>query len=65
MLWAMADSADLIRSAEHIKFSYHEISKSMVAQSLTDDEFKKHFAKLRGERFGNIIVRGLGLCGYI
>jgi len=60
LLWAMADSADLIRSAEHIKFSYHEISKSMVAQSLTDDEFKKHFAKLRGERFGNIIVRGLG-----
>jgi len=60
LLWAMADSADLIRNIEHIKFSYSEIIRSVNAPSLSEDCFKKQFAKLRTKSFGKIIEHGLG-----
>ncbi len=60
ILWAMADSADLIRNTEHIVHSYSGICDQLEIDALETKKFKTEFAKLRKETHGSIIVRGLG-----
>ncbi len=57
ILWSMADSADLIRSYEHILCSYREIAKQLQVEPLSEDKFKKEFSKLRNKAHGNILKR--------
>ena len=57
ILWAMADSADLIRSYEHITFSYSDIVNQLELEALDEDKFKKEFAKLRKKSYGCILKR--------
>ena len=60
ILWATADSADLIRQVQHVQFSYVNICKTLDIEPLTQGEFKKHLQRLREQSSNNILTRGLG-----
>ncbi len=59
ILWAMAESADLNRELEHIIDSYCVVIKNLGIQGLSENQFKKNFAKLRKESHGSIITHAL------
>ncbi|KLV08652.1 ATP-binding protein [Photobacterium ganghwense] len=76
ILWAMADSADLIREYSHIYFSYKNIMETLDTRTRRDLEvgtverlgihvldevkFKREFNKLKQENFGSIVENALG-----
>ncbi|EMH2942674.1 ATP-binding protein [Vibrio parahaemolyticus] len=60
ILWAMADSSDLIRRYEHFLNSYHQITEQLGVEPLEKDRLKREFAKLRKGCHGSILERGLG-----
>jgi len=60
LLWAAADSADLIRQVEHVQFSYVNICKVLDLEPLNQDDFKKCLQRLRDKSSNNILTKGLG-----
>ncbi|GAB6263229.1 AAA family ATPase [Photobacterium sp. R1] len=76
ILWAMADSADLIREYSHIYFSYKKIMEVLDTRTrvdfaigevetvgieiLDEKKFKQEFSKLKQEKFGCIVENALG-----
>lgn len=60
ILWAMADSSDLIRRFDHFLNSYNLITEQLGIEPLEEEKLKREFSKLRKPSHGNILDRGLG-----
>ncbi|MCF6442042.1 AAA family ATPase [Pseudoalteromonas luteoviolacea] len=59
ILWALADSADTIRSLEHVAFSYNEVCECLGVEPINNAELKDELKKLKRPSFGAIVDTGL------